>query len=384
MKKILFVSATEIFIHGGGAQATHAYLDATLDVFGRENVTVMLGSQVEIPTEYSDLKYIKIKKRSRVQSWWGFFTGALSRMTNPLISYMRKNHNQYDLCIINGSLTGGKAVKIVEKLGVSTIVIFHNFEVEYHKDNKSILCLRGHYMGAIKRAEMLSYKNCSLGLFLTRSDVVLFNNTYGKSLAKSYIIGTFDYKNKLKERLIDEEKEYSIVISGSLSDYQTYVGIKDFFDNYLNIAEELLPGVSIIITGRSPSPAVMEFQKMRPDAITIIPNPEDILSVVRSAAIYVCPTCIGGGLKLRAMDGLKSGLPVLAHEVSARGYDYYFSKDYFKFYKDSDSFRIGMLELLDYIKSNPDSQKTINRDYYEYFGYGEGVNRFKEAVNLIV
>lgn len=382
-KKVLFVSAVDLFVNGGGAQATHAYLDASIDIFGRENVVVMLGTQISIPKEYEDLKYVRVPARSKVKSCIGFLNGSLSRMTDALLSYLRKHRDEYDICIINGSLTGGKTVKKIEKMGIRTMVIFHNYEVEYHRDNRTIISLKGHFLGAIKRAEKLSYMNSSVGIFLTQNDVDLFAEVYGESEAKKVIVGTFDYKNKAKDSAGGVEKKYSIVISGSLITYQTYIGVKDFFENYFDLAKEVIPNLSILIAGRNPSEDILKYQHDNPDRVQIIPNPEDIISLVRQGSIYLCPTCIGGGLKLRAMDGLKSGLPVLAHVVSARGYDYYFGKEYFRAYSDRDSFKKGLMELLAFTERAEQVSELINKEYYEYFGYESGLERFREAVKLM-
>lgn len=382
-KKVLFVSAVDLFVNGGGAQATHAYLDASIDIFGRENVVVMLGTQISIPKEYEDLKYVRVPARSKVKSCIGFLNGSLSRMTDALLSYLRKHRDEYDICIINGSLTGGKTVKKIEKMGIRTMVIFHNYEVEYHRDNRTIISLKGHFLGAIKRAEKLSYMNSSVGIFLTQNDVDLFAEAYGESEAKRVIVGTFDYKNKAKDSVGGVEKKYSIVISGSLITYQTYIGVKDFFENYFDLAKDVIPNLSILIAGRNPSEDILKYQHDNPDRVQIIPNPEDIISLVRQGSIYLCPTCIGGGLKLRAMDGLKSGLPVLAHEVSARGYDYYFGKEYFRAYSDRDSFKKGLMELLAFTERAEQVSELINKEYYEYFGYESGLERFREAVKLM-
>jgi hypothetical protein len=381
--RILFVAAIDMFVNGGGAQGTHAYLDATLDIFGRDSVTVMVGDQVGIPKEYSDITFVKVPKRSSIESYVGFFTGNMSRMTKPLIEYVKTHHDEYKYCIINGSLTGGRAVKIIESYGIKTIVIFHNYEVEYHRDNKSKVSLHGHYLGSIKRAEELSYKHATLSLFMTSDDIKIFEKAYGASHTKKHILGTYDYKAREQENIKKDNKKYDIVISGSLVTYQTYIGIKDFFDKYLSITEDIIENVSIVLTGRSPSSEVLDIQKRRSDVFSIIPNPDDILTVVQEGRLYLCPTCIGGGLKLRAMDGLKCGLPVLAHEVSARGYDYYYDKDYFQIYNNEESFRIGLTKLISYLDGNKEASETINREYYEYFGYAAGVNRFKEALKQI-
>ena len=107
----------------------------------------------------------------------------------------------------------------------------------------------------------------------------------------------------------------------------------------------------------------------------IIPNPIDIEKEVVNNDIFVCPTCIGGGLKLRVMDGLKVGLPILVHEVSARGYDYFFTHDWFQIYNDKESFIAALKQIKDIFK-NIDSNIII-QEYNNYFSFEAGVKRLK-------
>jgi glycosyltransferase involved in cell wall biosynthesis len=81
----------------------------------------------------------------------------------------------------------------------------------------------------------------------------------------------------------------------------------------------------VIIAGKNPpaelSSRIEKLNKQDSYAlVTLTPNPKDIMTIVCGCDIFVCPTRLGGGLKLRVMDGLKAGLPVIAHQVSARGY----------------------------------------------------------------
>lgn len=379
--KILFVASLNPFANGGGAQATHAYLDACLDIYGSSNVSLMIDDTALIPNEYQNLEVIRVPNRNLINQSIGYLRGFLSRFTESLLDYLVKNREQYKLCIINGSLVGGRAIPKINNLGIRTAVIYHNYEVEYHRDNRTTESLKGHYLGMIKRLEGLSFKESNLNLFLTAQDEQLFRDAYGLEKGNNYILGTFDYKDRKEEVLTKSKKEYDLSISGSLSNYQTTVGVVDFHEKYLPIVKKYIPCLKIIMTGRNPSPTIKDIQEKENDVYTIVPNPVDILSVVQKGNIYLCPTCIGGGLKLRAMDGLKCGMPVLVHEVSARGYNFYFDKPYFKVYHDEASFENGLIDLLKYLESSQGHADIIKRDYYEYFGYQKGLERMSQALS---
>lgn len=380
-KKVLYIATCPPFSSGGGSQATRAYMDAVLDIFGRKNVDVMLFEDAFIPENYQDICYIKVPSIALHKQALYFIRGYLSRLTLPLIEYLKNHKDDYNLCIINSGLVGGKAVPFISSLGIKTVVIHHNYEVEFRRDNKSMETLNGHYLGLVKRIERMSFRNADLNLFLTDQDVRLFHEAYGDA-DNCYVIGTFDYKEREKEEFSIMLKEFDLSISGTLANYQTTVGVLDFYKNYLTIAKQLIPNLKILLTGRAPSQQIVEIQKKDNDVFTIIPDPKKILPVVRRGRVYLCPTCIGGGLKLRAMDGLKCGMPILVHEVSSRGYNFFFEKPYFRVYNDKISFENGLKDLLNYLTTSPNCEEQINKDYYEYFGYEKGVERMRRALQL--
>ena len=363
--KVLYVSSANPFSYGRGSQANRAYLDATMDYYGRENVILMVSEDIDIPDSYSDLTCVKVKERSLLSKIIGTFRGNLSRFVIPIIKYVRKHMDEVSVCIVPGSVVIGKATSVLRKLGVKTVKRF-----------------KGHWLTGIRCCERIAYKNASVNMFLTYDDEKALMEAYGNTDSKSVVIGTFDYKDQEKRNIDDKvEKKYDLVISGSLASYQTSFGVEQFAKKYLKVAEEEISEISVLLTGKNPSETVLNIQKERPDVFSIKANPKDIYSEVQSGHIYVFPTCIGGGLKLKVMDGLKCGLPVLTHQNSARGYDYCFDKPYYRVYNDEVTFRQGLKDLIEWNNTIGDGE-IINRDYYSYFGYEQGLKRFSDALSF--
>lgn len=381
--KVLFVCVVTPFRFGGGTQATTAYLDATLDFFSHKNVDVIVDSAVNIPQGYEDVNFIKILKRDRLTSLFGMLDGQLGRFAKPALKELMTG--KYDMCIFNGGREAGWVVNRLKNRSVKFVTIHHNLEIEYCMDTKHTVTLGGKYDGFVKRQERNAYMKSDLNLFLTEQDLRTFEKIYGSTNAKNVVIGTYDFKIadiiQLQETA---SSEYDIVISGSLKTYQTEHGIRDFMDNYYDIVLKYIPNVRILITGRDPSQRILAYAEQHAKHIKVVPSPIDIHAEVRKAKIFLCPTDIGGGLKLRAMDGLKNGLPIIVHAVSSRGYDSYFNKPYFNIYNDKESFEKGLTSSLNYIKSQENISNVINSEYYKYFGYKAGKQRFHKAIKLLI
>ena len=131
--------------------------------------------------------------------------------------------------------------------------------------------------------------------------------------------------------------------------------------------------------GRNPSPALQNMANQH-DSITLIPNPTDIRSLAAESAIYLCPMDIGGGLKLRLMDGLRTGRPVLVHERAARGYDALIGEPFFYIYNNPKSFEKGLKQLVHYTQSPDYSRSAIQDKYYELFSLEAGIKRLQSVL----
>lgn len=376
---VLFVCTVNPFLFGGGAQATRAYMDAILDLYGVDNVDVIIPLEAEIPIEYKKVSFLKIPKRTKFKSLYGLLNFQLGRFARPTYELLSAYPLKYNLCIFNSGRESGWVINKLRKSRCKFITIHHNFEVQFCMDTK-LFTFGGRIPWLVRKVENYAYLKSDVNLFLTNQDLLLFEKEYGKCNANNYVIGTFDFKSAEKIHMSEELKEFNIAISGSLSDYQTEHGICEFANNYLHILKRHLPGVKILLTGRNPSRTILSIVLSDPTIFSISPSPIDIHKEVRKASFYICPTDIGGGLKLRAMDALKNGLPILVHSVSARGYDYFYDKPYFKTYDDQQSFEEGLLEILKYLNEVENFSYIINRDFYKYFSYKSGMKRMRKAL----
>ena len=380
-QKVLYVSTVDPFGYGGGPQATRAYLDAVIDVFGVSNITIMIPEEVTVPMEYMNCNYIRIPRRKKAISLIGMLYGIMGRFSKPVVDIVKKSQDEYSWCFFNCGRESGWSYKRLRNFSIKKVTIHHNQEVEYCMDNKTAYTFWGRFPYIVRHEEKNAYFHSDYNLFLTRQDKDAFSNNYGKTNAVNCVIGTFDYKGaRIIVPVGDSNKEYDLVASGSLSQYQTVHGIMDYCHNYFDVSKELIPNLRILFTGRNPRKEIYELQAPRADVIDIIPSPIDIQKEVSKGRIFLCPTDIGGGLKLRAMDGLKNGLPVLVHEVSARGYDYFFNKPYFRVYKDKETFVEGLRDILFFLTNTSFSANLINHDYYDYFGYQKGLERFNKVL----
>ena len=273
-------------------------------------------------------------------------------------------------------------IDLFHSYGIKVLVIHHNFEREYALDNKTLITLYGLTPYFVIRNEQNAYLRSDANCFLTKSDIELFHRHYGDSSVSEYLIGAFEPESKRLPILGKTTvKQTNIVITGSMDSYQTINGIIDFKHKYYPILRKKCPNWKVIIAGRNPSDEICRFQQEYNQFVKLIANPSVMEDVIQKGSIFLCPTCIGGGLKLRLMDGLRMGLPVVTHKVSARGYDIFFDSPFFQVYDDEKSFGNAVDKVIEFVNRNDDYRQKIRNMYLSYFGFDEGCKRLEGVMN---
>lgn len=382
MKRILFIATTNLNERSGGSLAALAYYNAFQNKF---NKIVDLA----LPEEFCIGIYknaIPVPRRNKIIAYIDLFKGRLHRYKDFFNKFLTINANNYDLAVINGGINAGDMIDMFQSYGLKVIVIHHNYEPEYQMDNKTNRTIWGLTPYFVAKNERNAYKQADLNAYLTKSDIKLHQTHYGKSKTEPYLLGTFEPQ---KEEIIWRnepkrlESHKNIIITGSMDSVQTVRGILDFKENYFPIFRKLLPDWKIIIAGRNPDSRILDFVNKNPDCISIIPNPQNINDVIAMGNIFLCPTNVGGGLKLRLMDGLRNGLLILTHEVSARGYEVFHNQPFFQIYKDKKTFAQSLSLLTAFYNSNEEYYSKICSIYHSYFSFEAGCKRVNEMISLL-
>lgn len=378
--KILYICQHDPFATtSGGGMASHAYLRAFSDIAdGHLDLIcadIVKDTHVSFDPKIHTKEIFFVPERSRLAKYLSIFTGHLNRYIPYVRRYLKNNHSKYSTVVFDHSSIAGPLVELANSYGLRTITIHHNYEKDYYSDNYSKiakLCFLHHVVSWEKKA----FINSNLNLFLTEQDKKVFYKNYGYPIGKSFVIGVFEYGD-LKIVKIPESPikitNIQLVITGSLCTSQGVDGIVYFF-------KELYPkipqNINIVIAGRNPK-SIVEQLCASHENVNLIPNPDDMEKVIQNGNIYICPTRVGGGLKLRLMDGLKLGLPVITHKCSARGYDIFKDSPFFKVYSTPDEFSKCLDELISMYLNGQVTKKSVQDTYISTFTYNKGLERLK-------
>lgn len=375
--KILYILKHNPWGIGGGCFACRNYLQLFTTIFSNAAFDVCICEEyleAKHEKEYPMVNFIPVKGRSKINKYLIPFTGVLHRH-NDVAKHLL-SQNKYDYCIFDHNSIAGSIVGLCKKIGVKTIVLNHNFEYDYFRDNNSKMkCLL--LLPQVKKNEKKSYLGCDYNIFLTEEDKEQFAKVYGKSQTVSIVGGCFNDKNYVNNKQDNPPLHRSglhMVISGSMCNVQNLDGINYFLDELYPLVPR---DISIVFTGKNPSTSLITRINELSPRVTLKANPQDIDSIVSQCDIFLCPARLGGGMKLRVMDGLRNGLPVLAHEVSARGYRDFEKKGILYRFTDKEDFFKKLMLIVEELHDAKLSRDNIMITADEMFSFDAAVKKIK-------
>lgn len=365
---------------GGGVFASRAYINAFARLFPSE-VTLLYPTRPGAECEGIDPTVTLIpfsNTKSRVNKALDLLTGHMSMYESILPEILREG--AYDLVVFDNSRVSHRLIDEAHRAGAKVVTIHHNCELEYNRDNSSSL-LRPVMLHWTRCYEGEAVRNSDLNLTLTAPDVQLLKSHYRpKDDVRFDVIGCFESKDRAVAPCAETTAASAatrFIITGNLSAKQTVDSLIPWIDTYYPIIKEAFPRHKLTIAGKNPTAELCE--KAREAGIDVIPNPADMKPLLDEADVYICPTEKGGGLKLRIMDGLKSGLPVVTHTVSARGYEPFADAGVLFAYDSPDSFR----QACEALKKGHPRAETVVGLYDDIFSFTAGCRRLKSALEFM-
>lgn len=375
--RALFITISNPFGIGGGDYATHAYLAAiseicngNVDVFLREGITI---------DDSIKANFFCVPQRSLLSRITSIFNGQLHRNVKDVRKRLAQGV-KYDFCVFNSSRVTTGLIEQVKSLGIKIITIHHNVDREYILGNTPNLLRRVLLASLVVKAERNAYLLSDCNLFLTQQDMQAFHRYYGECKTSEHLLGVFEFKELPEWHHKEADiSQLTFAITGSLDQMQGIDGVRHFL---LELYQYLPQGAKLIVSGKNPTQEIIKLCSCH-NNIELIANPDNMDEVINNADIYICPTRLGGGLKLRIMDGLRLGLPVISHTCSARGYDAFIACGGLTAYTTNEEFAASMALLLQKIKAGTINRSVIRQNYEEIFSYSTGVAKMKSIIESV-
>lgn len=358
--KILLITSSDITAKSGGGFASRAFFDSL---------------NMHYPGSIDVIQYHALGGKIK-----SFLRGKIHRLYDWLLDYLDERKGEYQICVINSGLYGD-LVPEIKKRGIRVVTIHHNYEAVFQLDNRRPTTLWGLTSWLVRRNERKAYQQSDLNIFLSAYDRDMMRTHYGTfNPQNDVVVGAYETLEQSKvfsKEMARKTHSVDVAVSGCLNHLQTELGIRDFEQHYDDLFRKMMPSSRLVITGRAPSQYIKRFANS--GKIILEPNPDIISEVIKSCSIYLCPVNVGSGVKFRILDGLRLGMPVLSHIVSARGYEAFAEKPWFQSYHDTASFEKGLKSIIEYIEKHDNFRNEIIHEYQLAFSFEAGDRRFMEA-----
>lgn len=370
---VLIVTYNYLTGFGGGAFGARAYINAFASLYDDVTLLYPVREGDGSPTEISSrVRMIGVTdplpaplKAARI-----LFRGVLHRFEMPFKNLLAKE--RFDIIVFQNSKCSSRLIGLARASGARIVVVHDNCEKAYTRDNTSFW-LRPLLLPAAVRTESEAVREADLNLVLTPDDARVLESSYGAGKkGRIELWGAFEYK-LAAEWSPSSVSEPVFVITGNLGAMQTVTSMIRWLSDCYPVLKSMIPDARLIVAGKNPTTELKSVLTLV--GAELVDTPADMTDVLRQARYYVCPIDCGGGIKLRVMDGLRQGLPVLSHKVAARGYEVFQGMSLFP-YEDRETFRTALQELLD-VSCDP----VICRQLYErHFSFGAGVSRLHKIL----
>ncbi len=378
--KVLIITNHPVEKKEGGCIASRSFINALATIFpdctliypsSGKSIDHLINNNIkQIPCEDRRPKWIK---------GLGMYFGVLHRFRSTAFEWI--NMNKPQLVVFDTAIVSCGLIRIVKSLGIKTVTIHHNVEIDYYADNKMPLLIRLPHLFYLWEAEKKAILESDLSLTLTENDSGRLKDLYSSDRESNIrCLGTFEptcFNTGNTSVITKPEKtdHINIVITGSLEYPQNNLSILEFFKTYYPAIPDFKKKLVFTVSGSNPSEKLSNISGNNPD-IRLIPDPDDILSIVSGADIYLCPVNRGSGIKLRIMDSLRLGIPALVHEVSASGYETFIKAGFMLKYDTVPTFKTALEKIL----NSQFDRSAIMKLFQENFSFESGVRRLENIL----
>jgi len=112
----------------------------------------------------------------------------------------------------------------------------------------------------------------------------------------------------------------TLIFAGGMSWYPNRDAMLFFCKEIWPLLKKRWPDVKMTIIGRNPPKYISNLAQQDPN-LTVTGFVDDVRPYLKNTHVYVCPIRDGGGTKLKILDALAMGKPIVAHPIAVEGID---------------------------------------------------------------
>lgn len=328
-------------------------------------------------------------KGSRIYAWNGLFVlGSDSRfniidrlITDAVLSAVAESSIEPDLVVCECLQLGTASYRLANQYGVPLLVNHHNSEFtildQFLADRGVPQGIRSRLVSNLHKYEQQMIDRADAVVFQSSEDIKDFDTSGGgdyrivpNGTDIEQIRTSVKGDVRFKEHGLDTSKPTAI-----------YVGAYDYEPNKKAadaIAERIAPAcpnVQFLVVGRDP-PSYDQVNVYTPGFV------EDLGAYLQFADIALCPLTMGSGTKLKMLDYLAAGLPVVTTPVGTQGLELEHGEHVFEVDRIEE-----FPDAIQAILESPDQRTTLEENSYkvaEQYSWETLLREYDDIVQTLI
>jgi glycosyltransferase involved in cell wall biosynthesis len=263
----------------------------------------------------------------------GFYLDLASNLVTPLPYFIKKYQSSRMGRDIRAQVARLKpdvlvcdflvsSVNVPPGLSCATVLFQHNveamiwkrhYEVQTNPLKKLYLYSQWRKTRAYERAACHRFTKV---VAVSREDREMMEREYGVKAVADVPTGVDT--EFFRPRGTETEEMHNLVFTGSMDWLPNEDAIRFFTEQIMPRVKQAVPGVTLTVVGRNPSPSLIELSR-RDSSVIVTGRVEDVRPYIERAAAYIVPIRVGGGTRLKIYEALAMEKAMVSTTVGAEG-----------------------------------------------------------------
>ncbi|MEO6670919.1 MAG: glycosyltransferase family 4 protein [Ferruginibacter sp.] len=322
-----------------------------------------------------------LRTRLLVRSWKSSADSSLLRY-HGILKFLLKQ-NRYDVIVLE-KLSTLNAVPLIRHYNKKACIVYnsHNIDSNLAMDKlESGTMTTADYLN-VKKSESTLYDKVDALFVCSSKDLKGYEQLNKRSLNAAVIPNGVKLFSASEENNDEDEQVAGIIFCGTLSYFPNVQGLLWFYDSIWPAVKKKFPGLKLTIIGSGTAPAALALLKTDP-SILFIGRVDDVKAYYDKAAVSIVPLKAGSGTRLKILESMNLGVPVISTSKGAEGIEY--EKDKNIIIADSEEEFAG--RLINLVSQKEErvllkrNARLLVRQKYDWDVIGKGLQEFIEQLS---
>ena len=263
-------------------------------------------------------------------------------------------------------------------IGIRIVIVEHNVEYVYQKEALSKYgCLSQPEVNRTKKYERIILPQADKIVTVSPMDKKILEKEFGLTNVVFLPIPM-----EMPDIRWKETPSKYIIFNGSLNSYVNYYSIKEFCKTVFPKYAKHHPEMKLLITGGVKDSVRKEFSHANIEFTGFV-SEKRLYELLCSCCFMVSPIIIGSGTKLKLMEGLSMGIPIVASEHCFEGIPFHVDHPVpYLVASTAEEYLAYMEQLTDSVEMRESLSQTAVDFYYDMFASEKNREKWAETLGI--